>query len=705
MNDINFWNRNDSDQIINELNSLKVSVTQNDRDYGNRFKQTSEVITDNTKKVSELEQTANGISTRVEEVNKSLDEKITTANSRIDQNADNITAEVKARTEAVSGLSTELTSKITQNTTDISAKVSKTQGDSSSAFGWTLTDDAWKIFNESKDILVANKDGLSVTGNITANRLIIKSGKSIEEALLSTQSAAETNAANAVDTKFGIQDYTDKDGNGKILADNLAVKSAQIDDLVTDQLAVLTKDLDGNKQPILLVNATVDDNGDIERTEGNVQISGFNVSPTSLSATDDNTNNVTISTHGIALGKADNSTNLATYPFMVHPDGEIIATKGQFSGSIVASGAHLTAVEELTMNENTSAVFAEISAKDSISATGDRGRFNSSNGYFFGSAGSDCGFKLQDTATTNEETVTLTIETRQQYLGALNVSHSYSYQYSIYIEASVPLVAARTIEYSEAVWGTGSNTVTIEAGSVTIPAGGRHATVTKYVPSANRYNNLKYDIVTRPFAVVNNTEQNPTNINIDPLITNGITFKQRVVSKGNDIELNCNTFIMNGSISMTGNVTSSGAFYVKNSSNETLVTLDSNGLTTEKAVKFKVGSNHYEPAIRLGTDGSPNCFWSKAFEIGGDGGSGWKAVTLPGELKDSSGSAGNNSKIIAILATGKFPKDVDKKDPSSGDAQGATFYTWWDGTNAYVYNPISKAPKNFVINIVVLGKI
>ena len=55
--------------------------------------------------------------------------------------------------------------KVTAN--QISTKVSKEGGDNSS-FGWTLTDNQWKVCSGSKEILVANKDGLKVSGNITA---------------------------------------------------------------------------------------------------------------------------------------------------------------------------------------------------------------------------------------------------------------------------------------------------------------------------------------------------------------------------------------------------------------------------------------------------------------------------------------------------------------------------------------------------------
>ena len=85
---------------------------------------------------------------------------------------------------------------------------------------------------------------------------------------------------------------------------------------------------------------------------------------------------------------------------------------------------------------------------------------------------------------------------------------------------------------------------------------------------------------------------------------------------------------MNGKIT----VPSTGSFQVGEDNNNVILInqagieakgdINAANFKTDGKVEFKVGSNHYEPAIRLGTDGSPNCFWSKAFEIGGDGGSG-----------------------------------------------------------------------------------
>lgn len=52
--------------------------------------------------------------------------------------------------------------------TRIEARVTKTSGDETSAFGWELTDDKWRLFNELKDILVADANGLLVYGKIQA---------------------------------------------------------------------------------------------------------------------------------------------------------------------------------------------------------------------------------------------------------------------------------------------------------------------------------------------------------------------------------------------------------------------------------------------------------------------------------------------------------------------------------------------------------
>jgi hypothetical protein len=80
--------------------------------------------------------------------------------------ADQIAAEVTARENDVDTLKGQLSVQSDQ----ISAKVSK-QG-SSTSFGWDLTDNSWELKSNGKSVLYADKDGLKVSGEITA-----KSGK------------------------------------------------------------------------------------------------------------------------------------------------------------------------------------------------------------------------------------------------------------------------------------------------------------------------------------------------------------------------------------------------------------------------------------------------------------------------------------------------------------------------------------------------
>ena len=50
----------------------------------------------------------------------------------------------------------------------ISAKVSSIGGNSDKSFGWSLTDGSWKITANDTDVLTVTKNGLSLTGKITA---------------------------------------------------------------------------------------------------------------------------------------------------------------------------------------------------------------------------------------------------------------------------------------------------------------------------------------------------------------------------------------------------------------------------------------------------------------------------------------------------------------------------------------------------------
>lgn len=77
--------------------------------------------------------------------------------------ADRITAEVKERKAD----SEELWSKIESTSDSISAFVTKTGGDPKS-FGWELTSESWSLKSNGGTVLKADKDGVEITGKITA---------------------------------------------------------------------------------------------------------------------------------------------------------------------------------------------------------------------------------------------------------------------------------------------------------------------------------------------------------------------------------------------------------------------------------------------------------------------------------------------------------------------------------------------------------
>jgi len=90
--------------IANNLNALNTSVAQNDRDYGNKFKQVaSEIDNQGTQFRSELTQTAKEIRAEVSAIETDLDGKITATNSKLDLTADNINAEVSTKVSSNSG--------------------------------------------------------------------------------------------------------------------------------------------------------------------------------------------------------------------------------------------------------------------------------------------------------------------------------------------------------------------------------------------------------------------------------------------------------------------------------------------------------------------------------------------------------------------------------------------------------------------------
>lgn len=77
--------------------------------------------------------------------------------------ADRITMEVNERKSAVE----QLTAQLQIQAGLIEARVTKTGGDASS-FGWALDDSSWRLQANSRDVLLATKNGLEVYGKITA---------------------------------------------------------------------------------------------------------------------------------------------------------------------------------------------------------------------------------------------------------------------------------------------------------------------------------------------------------------------------------------------------------------------------------------------------------------------------------------------------------------------------------------------------------
>lgn len=96
--------------------------------------------------------------------------------------ADQITAEVTARQSDTEALNAALA----VQADEISAKVSRTGGNGAS-FGWSLTADGWRLTSNGGTVLSADKNGLSVTGKITATSGVI-GGFTIKDGYLSTNS-------------------------------------------------------------------------------------------------------------------------------------------------------------------------------------------------------------------------------------------------------------------------------------------------------------------------------------------------------------------------------------------------------------------------------------------------------------------------------------------------------------------------------------
>lgn len=461
--------------------------------------------------------------------------------------------------------------------------------------------------------------------------------------------------------------YQNSDGvvsiiNGTVTADFLAAKG-----IYTNQLKIYSEDED----PILLANVNDDKR---------VQIGGFEVTKEALNSGEEDGDQITLSTTGISLGTIDSEGN---YPFMVACNGDISASKGSFTGSITATDASLTNINELSMADGAPANFDEITTKNGASFGGS---VNTSRGYFFGS-GEDCGFTLAD-AATKSQTVTFSITATCSLVGG-----GTNYRYSIRVTADHPVVSTQTISHSEAVWGSGLNSVTIPAGTINIAAGGTVGTTSKTVPNNDRFSNLKYTLDriemygTEPSTYASTS--NATNLTTSPRITSAGSITQLVTTNTGNITLTCNTLKVAGD-----------------------------------AVQFKIGGQYYTPVVRLGTTGSPNCFWSTTAEINSNR---WKRITLPSDIRGKviaavvsscatkpSGTADSNNEIGGNRPTYDFSslesKGVDATvipDLQTGIASGMIancLYVDYSSSTTYVW-VFNGQKEKATINLFVAAKI
>ena len=95
--------------------------------------------------------------------NKEITREAKQLRSEMRIQADRITMEIEDRQEDVK----TLTSQLQIQAGLIEARVTKTGGDASS-FGWALDDSSWRLQANSRDVLLATKNGLEVYGKITA---------------------------------------------------------------------------------------------------------------------------------------------------------------------------------------------------------------------------------------------------------------------------------------------------------------------------------------------------------------------------------------------------------------------------------------------------------------------------------------------------------------------------------------------------------
>lgn len=204
--------------IANGLNTLNTNVGQMDRDYGNRLKQ---VISDTSGLASTIEQTASKIRQEVADETSNI-------RSELEQTATNMVAKVSGY-------------EIDEDGNQIPTE-----------FGWNLETDSWSLFNEDKTILIADENGLHISGRVDAesghigNFMIGNIGISSSTNEGNSETAWIPNYATTPTTDTGV--YVGTDGirlGQKFSVDNQGNVSAASLIIGQDQVSGLSDSLQG----------------------------------------------------------------------------------------------------------------------------------------------------------------------------------------------------------------------------------------------------------------------------------------------------------------------------------------------------------------------------------------------------------------------------------------------------------------------------
>lgn len=188
-----------------------------------------------------------------------IEGRVTNAETSIKANTEQI--ELKANKDTVDGLGNRLSSaesEIKQNASEISAKVSETYGDSSSAFGWSLTPNGFQVYSNASTVMNVTSTGLEVTGKITATDGRI-GGCHIVNGELSIDSA---NIKSGVIDVARIPNLTaDKIIGSLILGETLKIRNGNSSIIIDETgIAIVKKvtNADGSTTDVTVFNASSD---------------------------------------------------------------------------------------------------------------------------------------------------------------------------------------------------------------------------------------------------------------------------------------------------------------------------------------------------------------------------------------------------------------------------------------------------------------